>query len=165
MMLTAQPNTQPTTASATPIQNAVQAGAVPAVAVFEVADATFGAGAPFHEPSERALMFDGSSRLGRLALAGDDDRADAEVCEVTVDAGFAVTSVGGDRPWRFASARFDPPDSGSELRRVTDGSHLDAVIEDDTVVVVDHLGLVAELGGPVDAAFADRSSVRVVQAD
>jgi hypothetical protein len=39
------------------------------------------------------------------------------------------------------------------------------VVQDDAVVVVEDLGLVAELDRPVDAAFADRPGFRVVQAD
>jgi hypothetical protein len=39
------------------------------------------------------------------------------------------------------------------------------VVHDDAVVVVHDLGLVAELDGPPEAAFGDRTGVGVVQAD
>ena len=74
----------------------VDAGAVPAVAAFEGADAAFAAGAPFDGSSERWSVFLGSAGLAGFALAGDDDGADAEVVQVVLDAFLAVAAVGGD---------------------------------------------------------------------
>ena len=54
---------------------------------------------------------------------------------------------------------------GRQLWPVRVCAVFDAVIEDDAVVVVGNLGLVSELDRLVDASFADRPGVGVVQAD
>jgi hypothetical protein len=51
------------------------------------------------------------------------------------------------------------------VRPVGGSAIFHGVVQDDAVVIVGDLGLVAELDGPVDAAFADRPRVGVVQAD
>ena len=79
---------------------AVDAGAVPAVSAFEVADAAFAAGAPFDGAAERFSVIFAASRLKGFAFAGDHHVRDAQVGELPVDVGFAVAAVGGNGPWR-----------------------------------------------------------------
>src|SRR3954464_14330580 len=57
---------------------AVEAGRVPAVAAFEVADAALAAGAPLDDSAECRAVFEGLSGLAGAALARDDDGSDAE---------------------------------------------------------------------------------------
>lgn len=71
-----------------------ESGAVPSVGAFEVADASFAAGAPFH--LEGSPVLDLAAGLAGFAFAGDGDVADAEVLEVFLDGGLAVAAVGGD---------------------------------------------------------------------
>ena len=85
--------------------------------------------------------------------------------QVTFDGGLAVAAVGGDRAGQAPSAPVDAFDRGRELRPVGGGAVFNGVVEDDAVVVVSDLGLVAELDRAVDAPFADRPGVGVVQAD
>jgi hypothetical protein len=54
---------------------AVQAGAVPAVAAFEVADPAFATGAPLDQLAEAAAVLDGLAGRGGGGLAGNRDRA------------------------------------------------------------------------------------------
>jgi hypothetical protein len=77
--------------------------------------------------------------------------------------GLAVAAVGGDRTGRAARAPCDPGDRWCKLGSVRRVAGLDAVIQDDAVVVVDDLGFVSELDRAVDAALADRPGVGVVQ--
>src|SRR6185437_2681647 len=56
---------------------AVQAGAVPAVAAFEVADPAFAAGAPLDQLAEAAAVLDGLAGGGGGGLAGNGYRAHA----------------------------------------------------------------------------------------
>jgi hypothetical protein len=56
-----------------------QAGAVPAVAVFEVADAAFASGAPFDESAEGWALFGLPAVGAGGAFTGDGDVADAEI--------------------------------------------------------------------------------------
>ena len=65
---------------------AIDAGAVPAVGAFEVADPAFAAGSPFDGAAEGFSMLDGALRLGRSAFAGDHHVGDTEVGELAVDA-------------------------------------------------------------------------------
>src|SRR3954470_18278005 len=76
---------------------AVEAGAVPAVAAFEVADAAPAGGAPLDDSAECRAVFGGRSGLAGAALARDDDGSDPEVVQVVVNAGLAVAAVGGHR--------------------------------------------------------------------
>jgi hypothetical protein len=71
----------------------------------------------------------------------------------------AVTGRGtrGARWWMRWTAR--------ELRGVGHGAAFDAVVEDDAIVVAGDLGLVPGPGRLIDAPFADRAGVGVVQAD
>ena len=58
----------------------------------------------------------------------------------------------------------DPADGGGELWRVGGVAALDAVVEYDTVVVVEDLALIAELHRPPEPAFRDRAGVGVMEA-
>ena len=61
--------------------------------------------------------------------------------QVTLDGGLPVAAVGGDRAWRAASAPGDTLDRWRQLGAVGGGAKLDAVVEDDAVVVVGDLAL------------------------
>ena len=110
-------------------------------------------------------MLLGLSGLAWFAFAGNDDGAHADVAQGFVDLLFAVAAVGGDSPWCPTGAVGDPLDGGSQLWGVGGVALLDGVVQDDAVVVVGHLGLVAELDRLAEAALGDRARVRVVQAD
>ena len=92
---------------------AVQAGAVPAVATFEVADPSFGAGAPLDQPAEAAAVLDCLAGWRGLGLAGDHDGAHAEGVQVAFDGGLAVAAVGGDRARHAARAAVDRSMAGA----------------------------------------------------
>jgi len=74
-------------------------------------------------------------------------------------------TVGGGRPWLAAGALDDPLDRRRELRCVGRVALLQVVVEDDAVLVVNDLRLVAELDRLAELALGDRAGVRVVQAD
>ena len=95
---------------------------------------------------ERSLSFLGLPGLAGSALAGNDDVSDAEIVQVIVDAGFAVAAVGGHRS-RLSSrcGAMTRSTAGFSRGRIGRVAGLDVVVEDDAVVVVDHLGFVAEL--------------------
>ena len=143
----------------------VDAGSVPSVAAFEGADPAFDAGSPLHGSSERPSVFLGLSGLAGFALAGDHHGADAQVVQGVVDLLLAVAAVGGDGAGRAAGAAGDPFDRGGELGCVGRVALLDGVVQDDAVLVVDQLGLVAELDRLAQPALGDRAGVGVVQAD
>ena len=85
--------------------------------------------------------------------------------QVAFDGGLAVAAVGGDRARRPpVRSRMRSTDAG-ELGAIRSGAVLDAVVEDDAVVIVGDLGLVAELDRAVDAALADRPGIGIMQAD
>ena len=98
------------------------------------------------------------------ALAGDHDSADTEVGQRGVDGGLAVPAVCGHGARRAATALFDPCHGGGQLRCVGRVPGLHVVIEDDPVVVVGDLCLVAELDGFTEPALRDRPGLLVVQA-
>ena len=100
-----------------------------------------------------------------FALAGIATLRTPRSCSSSFDRSLAVAAIGGHRPWCPAGAVGDPLDRRRELRGVGRVADLDVVIEDDTVVVVDELRLVAELDRLAEAALADRAGVGVVQAD
>src|SRR5215207_3687014 len=143
----------------------VDAGAVPSVAAFEGADPAFDAGSPFDRAAERSSVFCGLSGFAGFALAGNHHGADTQVVEAVVDLLLAVAAVGCDGTGWPAGAPGDPLDRGGELGRVGGVALLDGVVQDDAVVVVGQLGLVAELDRFAEAALGDRAGVRVVQAD
>src|SRR3954447_17165172 len=137
----------------------VDHGAVPAVVAFEVTDPTLAAGSPFHGSSEGWSSFDGLSSLRRSALAGDHDVPDAEVVEILIDGGFAVTAVSGHRPWLPAGPFDDSFDRGGQSWGVGRVAGEDVVVEHDAVLVVTDLGQ----GGrtrPVSRAGLSRSAGR-----
>jgi hypothetical protein len=115
----------------------VDHGAVPSVAAFEVADAAFAAGSPFHLPPERSLSFLGLSGLAGFAPARNDDVSDTEIVQVIVDACLAVAAVGGHRSRLPSGAADDAFDSGFQPRSIDRVARLHVVVEDDAVVVVD----------------------------
>ena len=55
--------------------------------------------------------------------------------------------------------------AGASLGHVGGVAALDGVVEHDAVVVVEDLGLVAELHRPPETALGDRAGIAVVQAD
>ena len=140
-------------------------GAVPAVAAFDVVDPAFGSGAPLDHLAERTSVLELAAGGAGFGLTRDGDAADAEFVQLTLDAGFAVAAVGGDRAWCAAGAAGDPFDRGGELGCVGGVTDLDSVIEDDAVGVVEDLGLVTELDRLAEPALADRAGIGVVQAD
>ena len=79
--------------------------------------------------------------------------------QVAFDGGLAVAAVGGDRARRPAGAVADALDRWGELGAIGSSAVLDAVVEDDAVVIVGDLGLAAELDRAVDAALADRPGI------
>ena len=85
--------------------------------------------------------------------------------QVVFDGLLAVAAVGGNGPGLAAGPPDDPVDGGGELRAVGGVALLQDVIEDDPVVIVGDLGLVAELDGLAEPALGDRAGVGVVQAD
>jgi hypothetical protein len=77
--------------------DAVHQGAVPAVAVFEMADPPLRAGAPLHQPPEASGVLVGLAGGAGCALSRDRDLGDAQLAEVGVDPGLAIAAVGGRR--------------------------------------------------------------------
>src|SRR6185437_16584855 len=98
---------------------------------------------------------------GGGGLAGNGYRAHARGVQVFLDRGLAVAAVGGDRAGHLAGPAADAFDGRHELRAVGGGAAFHAVVHDDAVVVVQHLGLIPELDRPVDAALADRPGIGV----
>ena len=96
-------------------------------------------------------MLEDLPSLARTTLARDHYGAHAELVQVVLDAGLAVAAVGGDGAGSSAGAAGDPGDRGGELRCVGGVAAFDGVVEHDAVVVVDDLGLVAELDRPAQA--------------
>ena len=135
---------------------AVDAGAIPAVATLEGADAAFTSGAPLDCSPEGWPVFLGLAGLAGFAFAGYHDRAHAEVVQGVLDAFLAVAAVGGDGAWRVPGSLCDPRDRRRQLRRVSRVAHLDGMVEHDPVVVVADLGLVAEFDRFTQAALGDR---------
>jgi hypothetical protein len=107
----------------------------------------------------------GLAGLAGSAFAGDYHGPDAELVQVVLDARLAVAAIGGDGPRAPPGPADDPPDRRGELRRVGGVAALDGVVEHDAVVVVEDLGVVAELDRPPETALGDRAGIAVVQAD
>jgi len=143
----------------------VDAGAIPAVSAFEVADPAFASGSPFDVAAERFSMLVGPPGLRGFAFAWNHDIVDAEVGELLVNLGLAVAAVGGDGARRAPGALLDSLHSRGQLRCVGGVALLDAVVEHDPVVIVDDLGFVAEFDRPAQPALGDRAGIGVVQAD
>ena len=106
---------------------AVDAGAIPAVATLEGADAAFTSGAPLDCSSERASVFLGLPGLAGFDFAGYHDRAHAEVVQGVVDAFLAVAAVGGDGARRAPGSLLDPRD------RRDDDDYFEVIGDDDGV--------------------------------
>src|SRR4051812_47346448 len=136
---------------------AVQAGAVPAVAAFEAADSALATGAPLDDSAKGRAVLGGLTGLAGSALAGDDDGPDSEVVQVVLHAGLAVAAVGGNGVRVAAGAGDHPGHGGRQLRGVRRIALIDGVVQDDSVVVVEHLALVAELDRPPEPALGDRA--------
>ena len=100
-----------------------------------------------------------------LPFAANDDVADAEIVQVAVDAGLAVAAVGGHRSRLSSGAADDAFHSGFQPRSIGRVARLHVVVEDDAVVVVDQLSLVAELDRFPEPALSDWPGVGIVQAD
>jgi len=115
--------------------------------------------------AEAALALDGFAGGGCFGFAGDRDGVHAQRLQVTLDGWLAVSAVGGDRAWHLPGTPVDALHRGRQLRGVGHGAVFDAVAGDDSVVVAGDLGLVPELDRFIDAAFADRAGVGIVQAD
>ena len=79
-------------------------------------------------------------------MAGNSYRAYARCVQVLLDRGPAVAAVGGDRVGHPANAPAGAFDGGCQLRAVGGGAAFHAVVQDDTIVVVQYLGLVSEPG-------------------
>src|SRR3712207_5278393 len=86
----------------------------------------------------------------------DDDGAYSEVVQGIVDAFLAVAAVSGDGARPAAGALDDPLDGGGQLWGVGWVALVHAVVQDDTVVVVDDLALVAEFDRLAQASLGDR---------
>ena len=97
---------------------AVDSAAVPLVAVFEVADAPFAAGAPLDEFAEGGPAFVALPDRSGSAFSWNGNGFDAEIVEIFVDGGVAVAAVGGGLSWGAAGALGDPSDRGGKLRRI-----------------------------------------------
>ena len=143
----------------------VDPAAVPSIAAFQAADPAFASGSPFQVPPECLPVFLCLPGFGGSAFAGDDDVADAEVVQGVVDTGFAVAAVRGHGARFAAGAPGHPLDRRLHPWSVSGVAGLHVVVEDDTVVVVNNLGFVAELDRLAEPALRDRPGVGVVQAD
>ena len=110
-------------------------------------------------------MLFGAPRLRGFAFAGDHHVGDTEVTQLLVDLGFAVAAVGGDRARRTPGAFLDPRHRGGQLRGIGRIARFHSVIQNNTVIVVHHLGLVPEFDRFAEASLGDRASIAVVQAD
>jgi hypothetical protein len=110
-------------------------------------------------------VFCGLAGLAGPALARDDHVADAHLVQGVIDALLAVAAVGSDGPGTAPGAADDPPDGGRQLRGVGRVALLQGVVRHDLVVVIGHLGFVAELDWLAEPSLGDRPGVGVVQAD
>jgi hypothetical protein len=143
----------------------VDSAAIPSIAAFQAADSAFASGSPFQVPPECPPVFLCLPGFGGSAFAGDDDVADAEVVQGVVDTGFAVAAVRGHGAGFPAGPLDDAFHRRCQPRCVGGVAGLHIVVEDDTVVVVNNLGFVAELDRLAEPALRDRPGVGVVQAD
>ena len=132
-------------------------GAAPAVASFDVVDPSFGSGPPFHLVAEGSSVFELSARGTGFTRSWDRDATHSGLVQVVFDRRLAVTAVGGDRAWRVPGAGSDPFDRRGQLRGVGRVPHLNGVVEDDPVGVVDDLGFEAKLDRLAQTSFADRA--------
>lgn len=143
---------------------AVYEGAVPAVAVLEVADTSFDPGSPLDELSEPGLVFVVSTDLPWLPFSRYGNGFDVELFEFLVYLGLPVAAISGHLPRRPLSTLLDSSDCRGQLRPVCGIAFLDGVVEYEAVLVIDDLGLVTELDRLTHTALDDRVGLRVVQA-
>jgi hypothetical protein len=83
--------------------------------------------------------------------------------EVVFDGGFPVATIRGDRPWDMSEPGSDATDGRCQQRRVGRLADVHAVVQHDTIGVVNHWGRVAELHGSAETSLGDRPGVGVVQ--
>ena len=98
-----------------------------------------------------------------FALGRKHHLANAEFAERFPDGRFAIAAVGGDRVGDDVGPLADALDRRSEHGGVGWVADEDGVVDDDAVLVVDHLGLVTELNRFTQPTLADGPGVRVVQ--
>jgi hypothetical protein len=82
-----------------------------------------------------------------------------------LDSGFAVASVGGHCLWCPAGPFDHAFDQRDKSRCVGGIAGEDIVVEDDAVVVVNHLGFVAERDRLPEFARRDRAGIGIMEAD
>ena len=140
---------------------AVDPGPVPSVSAFQATDPALAAGSPLHLPAERRPVFLDLSGLARFALAGNDNMSDCLVVQGVINARLAVAAVGRNGPGFASGAGADPFDGRGELGRVSGVALVQGVVQDDPVVVVDHLRLVAELHGLAELSLGDGPGIGV----
>ena len=143
--------------------DAGEVGAVPAVASLEVIDASFGAGSPFDLGAEGAPVLKLAAGCTGVTHPRDGHRANAELVEVVFDRCPAVAAVGGHCSWWASGAAGDPLDCWYQLGFVGGVSDYHVVVEHHAVLVVDDLGLVAELDGLAEPPLADRAGIGVME--
>jgi len=89
-----------------------------------------------------------------------------KIVQVILDLVLPVAAVSSDRLWRSPGSVHDPrPTAGASCRRVGRVAYLDAVVDDDAVIIVGDLGFVAELDWLAQAALSDRAGIAIVKAD
>src|SRR5690349_6052687 len=141
----------------------VDPGAFPAVVALEVADSSLASGSPLDLAAEGSSSLVGLAGLAGLARAWDDHVANAQLTQVVLNAGVAVTAVGSDGAWRPIRAVADWLDGRGQAGRVGRVAERHVVVEHDAVLVVRDLRLVAELDWFAEPALTDRPRVWVVQ--
>ena len=138
-------------------------GASPAEIAFQMGDASFAAGAPFHCGDEYVGSFDSDACCGWFSGAGNRDGDDSGCSKVGFHGGVPVAAICGEHAGRGATMLDDAGDGGEEQVGVVRVAHVDGVIHDETVDVVADLGFVAELDGFSETAFRDWSGVGLVE--
>ena len=138
---------------------------VPSEVALQAADPTFAPGPPLHEPSKGSSPFEGPPSSRRFTHCRQYDTADAKIFESSFDLVFHIATIRRHGAWHLAEPRRDPDDRRHKLGGVIRIAHLDVVVDDDAVGIVDELGLVAELDRLAEPALSDRTGIGVVQRD
>jgi hypothetical protein len=115
---------------------------VPSEVSFEAADAALGSCSPLHELLERSLLLDGAPGGTGFAFGWEHNGLDAEVAQLLVDGTLAIAAVSRHRSGHPRGPGGHTPDGWNEHGGVGRVPHLDVVVDDDAVFVVDDLGLV-----------------------
>ena len=97
--------------------------------------------------------------------ARDRDVAYPEFVQLGVHRRVPVAAISGYGRGRTAGTLCDTCDRGRQLRCIRRVTDLDGVVEDDSVSVVDDLGLVAKLHRFTEPTLADRAGVDVMETD